>query len=184
MKAMGPEEACFFTQQVYLIGTADADGSPRFAPISWVSYSWGSPACLVISIYGTKRTKKNIARTGQLTAAVVTEDMLPFIEQCNRGTYKEDRSKSLNFPIIQAETVQAPKLADGKFTYECEVINQVELGETITYFAKIKKICASKEILDMDFFDLRKIKPVIYSPENYFLPGEHLGRIGDFSKNE
>lgn len=39
MKAMGPEEACFFTQQVYLIGTEDEDTSPRFAPISWVSYS-------------------------------------------------------------------------------------------------------------------------------------------------
>ncbi len=146
MKAMGPEEACFFTQQVYLIGTEDEDTSPRFAPISWVSYSWGSPACLVISIYGTKQTKKNIARTKQ------------------------------------AETVQAPMLADGKFTYECEVINQVELGETTTYFAKINKICASDEILALDFFDLRKIKPVIYSPENYFLPGEHLGKIGDFSK--
>ena len=81
MKAMGPEEACFFTQQVYLIGTEDEDTSPRFAPISWVSYSWGSPACLVISIYGTKQTKKYIARTKQLTAAVVTEDMLPFIDR-------------------------------------------------------------------------------------------------------
>ena len=182
MKAMGPEEACFFTQQVYLIGTEDEDTSPRFAPISWVSYSWGSPACLVISIYGTKQTKKNIARTKQLTAAVVTEDMLPFIEQCNRQTYRKEAMESFHVDIIQAETVQAPMLADGKFTYECEVINQVELGETTTYFAKINKICASDEILALDFLDLRKIKPVIYSPENYFLPGEHLGKIGDFSK--
>lgn len=62
MKAMGPEEACFFTQQIFLIGTEDEDGSPRFAPISWVSYSWGSPACLVISMYGTKQTKKKYSQ--------------------------------------------------------------------------------------------------------------------------
>lgn len=113
---------------------------------------------------------------------MVTEDMLPFIEQCNRQTYRKEVMESFHVDIIQAETVQAPMLADRKFTYECEVINQVELGETTTYFAKIKKICASDEILALDFFDLREIKPVIYSPDNYFLPGEHMGKIGDFSK--
>ena len=125
MKAMGPEEACFFTQQVYLIGTEDEDTSPRFAPISWVSYSWGSPACLVISIYGTKQTKKNIARTKQLTAAVVTEDMLPFIEQCNRQTYRKEAMESFHVDIIQAETVQAPMLADGNLPMNAKLLTRL-----------------------------------------------------------
>ncbi len=50
---MGPvtaNAACFFTQQVFLIGTYDTDGSPHFAPISWISYTAGPPACLVISM--------------------------------------------------------------------------------------------------------------------------------------
>ncbi len=182
MEKILPGDACFFTQQVFLIGTQDPDGSPRFAAISWVSYTLGEPGCLVISIWGTKRTKDNIARTGHLTATVVTQDLLPFIEQnCNRQTYRKKGNTTGTPEIVQADTVHAPMLADCKFTYECEVIKQVEIGETITYFAKINKVHASEEVMALEFFDLREIKPVIYSPENYFLPGEHLGQIGDFA---
>ncbi len=182
MKAMGPEEACFLHSRYFDREPKTKTGSPRFAPISWVSYSWGSPACLVISMYGTKQTKKNIARTKQLTAAVVTEDMLPFIEQCNRQTYRKEAMESFHVDIIQAETVQAPMLADRKFTYECEVINQVELGGRQHILRKSRRYAHPMRYWHLIFFDLREIKPVIYSPDHYFLPGEHLGKIGDFSK--
>ena len=182
MKAMGPEEACFFTQQVYLIGTEDEDTSPRFAPISWVSYSWGSPACLVISIYGTKQTKKNIARTKQLTAAVVTEDMLPFIEQCNRQTYRKEAMES--FMSILSRLKQCRRLCSPmeNLPMNAKLLTRLNWERQRLILRKSIKYALPDEILALDFFDLRKIKPVIYSPENYFLPGEHLGKIGDFSK--
>jgi len=31
---------CFFTQQVFLIGTYNEDRNERFAPISWISYMY------------------------------------------------------------------------------------------------------------------------------------------------
>ena len=50
-------DPCFFTQQLFLIGTYDEDGTAHFAPISWISYTWGEPSCLVISMDGKKQTK-------------------------------------------------------------------------------------------------------------------------------
>jgi len=50
------------------------------------------------------------------------------------------------------------------------------------YFAEIKNVNVSNKVRRFDFLDLRKINPVIYSPMNYFTVGEHIGRIGDFSK--
>ena len=64
---------CFFTQQVFLIGTYNEDGKENFAPISWVSYTWGEPGCLIISMHGNKQTKRNFERTKQLSATVVTQ---------------------------------------------------------------------------------------------------------------
>jgi flavin reductase (DIM6/NTAB) family NADH-FMN oxidoreductase RutF len=49
----------FFTQQVLLIGTYDAEGTERFAPISWVSYTNGAPACLIISIIRSDKCTKD-----------------------------------------------------------------------------------------------------------------------------
>lgn len=173
---------CFFTQQVFLIGTYDENGGERFAPISWISYTWGEPSCLVISIGGTKRTKENIVRTKLLSATIVTLDLLPFCEQFNRATYNEGKKDTFAYSIENGKILDVPLLAGAKFSYECQVIKTVEIGTTHTYFAEIKNINASEKILDLDFFDLREINPVVYSPMNYFTIGNHLGKIGDFSK--
>lgn len=175
---------CFFTQQIFLIGTYDEAGGERFAPISWVSYTRGEPPCLVISISGTKQTKENIARSKLLSATVVTPDLLPFAEQCNRATYHPDKKKELRNSIEKGRLLEVPLLAGAPFSYECSVIQTVELGATHTYFAEIKKINASQEIQQLDFLDLRVINPVVYSPMNYFTIGQHLGKIGDYSQNE
>lgn len=184
MSPIKPDDPTFFTQQLFLIGTEDEDGSPRFAPISWISYTYGPPACLVMSIGGVKRTKANLEKRGQLTAAVVTPELLPFIEQCNSSTYKEKLANLKKPFFVKADEVSAPMVKDAVFTYECEVIDTKVFGECTTYFCKIRKIHASAEIMAMDFIDITRIRPVIYSPSNYFLPGEHLGEIGDFSRTE
>lgn len=172
----------FFTQQIMLIGTYDPDDKERFCPISWVSYNWGPPPCLVVSIWGIKQTKENIARTGLFSATVVTPDLLPLCEQFNRGTYKKELFDNLQYEVIHGTVHVVPILKDTAYSFECKVLTTTEVGETITYFGEIGHINISKEIQEMDFFDLRRIHPVIYSPDNYFTVGEHLGNIGDFSK--
>lgn len=176
------KDPSFFTQQVMLIGTYDPDGKERFAPISWVSYSWGPPPCLVVSIWGVKRTKENIARTGMFSATVLTPDMLPFAEQFNRGTYKKDLSDKLEYATHNGNEIDVPLLSETSYSFECTVLRTTEIGKTITYFGKIVHVNMSDEIKAMDFFDLQKINPVVYSSDNYFAIGDHLGKIGDFSK--
>ncbi|HEY8390351.1 MAG TPA: flavin reductase [Clostridia bacterium] len=171
---------CFFTQQVFLIGTYDPDGNHRFAPISWISYTNGAPACLIISIQGTKRTKSNIERTGLLSATVVTPELLPFAESKNSAT--ANKNKVIELPIVKGNVLDVPLIANSVFSYECKLLKTVELGVTHTYFAEIKKVNVREDISKLDFYDLRKINPVIYSPDNYFTVGNHIGRIGDYSK--
>ncbi len=74
--------ACFFTQHLFLIGTYDEHGKENFAPISWVSYTWGQPGCLILSMNGEKQTKQNFEHTKMLSATVVTPDLMRFLETC------------------------------------------------------------------------------------------------------
>ena len=180
MEHLDPQARCFFTQQIFLVGTYDQDNQAHFAPISWVSYTAGPPACLVLSMFGNKQTKNNIHRTGLLSATVATPDMLPFLEQCNKAT--RTGKAALALQTEKGAMLNVPLLKDASFSYECEVIQTVVLGDTHTYFAKIHSINLTEEIKDMPFFDLRAIQPLIYSPSNYFVVGEHLGKIGDYSK--
>ena len=180
MKKIAKDDACFFTQQPFLIGTYDPEGAPRFATISWISYTFGPPACLVVSMYGKKHTRDNIERTGQFTAGLVTPELLPLCEHFNRATHRPDLTP--DWAARPAQIVEAPLLAGAKFSYELKVIQKVEIGDCVTYFGEIQRVDASEEIQNLEFFDLRKINPVIYSPYHYFTVGEHRGEIGDYSK--
>ena len=182
MEHIDTQSRCFFTQQVFLIGTCNEDGTAHFAPISWISYTAGSPACLVISMAGNKVTKENLQRTGLLSATVATPDMLSFLEQCNAATRTKDVSGEPPIDVEKGAVLNVPLIRDASFSYECRIIQTVLIGQTHTYFAEIKSINCTEAVKGMDFLDLRAINPLIYSPMNYFTVGTHLGRIGDFSK--
>lgn len=185
MKPITKETACFFTQQPFLIGTYNEDGSANFAPISWISFTGGPPCCLVISINGNTRKKQtviNIERTGILSATVITPDLLPFAEQHNLSTSQQ--GALLPQEITTGNALPVPLIRGAKWSYECEVIKTVQIGGSSTHFAAFKHVNVREDIKKLDFIDLRNINPVIYSPENYFTVGDHLGKIGDYSKRE
>lgn len=183
MQKPAHDSPCFFTQQVFLIGTYDEDGKENFAPISWVSYTWGRPSCLILSMHGEKQTKRNFERTRQLSATVVTPDLMRFMETCGSKLHKKRFYEKEKVPFVKGSTLDVPLIANSKWSYECELYHSVQLGKTTTYFAEVKNIHVDDEILKLDFIDLRKINPVIYSPDNYFTVGTHLGKTGDFSES-
>lgn len=174
--------AGFFTQQLFLIGTYNEDGSPNFAPISWVSFTLGPPACLVVSINGRIRKKQttcNIERTGLISATIVTPDLLPFAEQNNLATYRE--GIAIPHEVEQGKVLEVPLLKGAKWSYECEVIKSVCIGASDTHFAAFKNVNVREDLKELGFIDLRVINPVVYSPNHYFTIGEHIGKIGDYT---
>lgn len=182
MEPITTDTPCFFTQQLFLIGTQNADGSPHFAPISWISFTGGPPCCLVISIDGNTRKKQtalNIERTGLLSATVVTADMLPYVEQHNDATMRQGANAA--WDVLPGNTLDVPLLRDAVWSYECEVIQTVPIGGCTTYFAAFRQVNVRQDIQALDFIDLRKVDPVIYAPWHYFTVGRHLGQIGDFA---
>jgi flavin reductase (DIM6/NTAB) family NADH-FMN oxidoreductase RutF len=183
MEAITDRSACFFTQQLFLIGTYNEDGTANFAPISWISFTAGPPCCLVISVYGgerKKQTAQNIERTGLLSATVVTPDLLPFVEQHNLATRRED--VVIPHEVEPGKALNVPLLKGAKWSYECEVIQSVRVGECDTCFAAFKRVNVREDVQALDFIDLCAINPVVYSPNHYFTVGEHLGKIGDYAK--
>lgn len=182
MEAFTKDSACFFTQQVFLIGTYNEDGSANFAPISWVSFTDGSPCCLIITISSKKRVKQttsNIERTGLLSATVVTPDLLPFAERCNKATAREGAQQP---PEVEAgKVLDVPLLKNTKWSYECKVVKTVQIGECTTFFAAFESINVRKDVQNLEFIDLREINPVLYSSDSYFLVGDYMGVIGDYA---
>ena len=171
-------------QPAFLIGTKNEDGTPDFARITWVSATCGQGEdyLLVISMFGGKRTRRNVERSGVLSANLVSVDMLPIMDYCGTRHAGDGKMDAFPWGIGRGEKVDVPTLDASRWVYECEVEKTVEIGQSATFFCRIRNIQIDAAVRFQDAFDvdLTKLDPVIYSGK-YHNIGKMLGCIGDFS---
>lgn len=171
-------------QPAFIIGTNNEDGTHNFAPITWVSVTneKDDDYLLVISMFGTKRTKQNVIRTGILSVNLVSVDMLELMDYFGTHHAKDGKKDAIPYNVCRGEVIDVPILDASRWIYECEVVQSVETGESTTFFCKIRNIQMDEQLECKDTFDvdLTKLDPVIYSGKYYSI-GKLLGEIGDFA---
>ena len=170
-------------QPSFIIGTYNEDGSFNFAPITWVSATCegGDDYMLVISMFGSKRTKQNVIRDGKFSANLVNTSMLPLMDYFGTKHAKDGNKDELEYGVGCGEVLDVPTLDKSPWVYECEVARSVETGESTTFFCPIRNIQMDENVNCEDTFDvdLTLFDPVVYSGKYHSL-GKMLGKIGDF----
>ncbi len=172
-------------QPAFIIGTNNEDGTYNFAPITWVSITneKDNDYLLTISMFGTKRTKQNVIRTGILSVNLVSTDMLELMDYFGTHHAKDGKKDGISYNVCRGDVVDVPILDASRWVYECEVVQSVEIGDSTTFFCRIKNIQIDEQLECEDTFDinLTKLEPVIYSGM-YHSIGKLLGKIGDFNE--
>lgn len=172
-------------QPAFIIGTNNEDGTHNFAPITWVSITggWGDEYLLVISMFGEKRTRQNVIRTGQLSVNLVSTDMLPLMDYFGTRSAADGRKDQMAYAVGRGIAVDVPVLDASRWVYECEVAQKVETETSTTFFCHVHNIQMDERLNFADPFevDLTQLDPVIYSGM-YHSIGKLLGKIGDFSE--
>ena len=172
-------------QPSFIIGTKNEDGTDNFAPITWVSvtHEEGDGYLLVISMFGSKRTKQNVIRTGIFSANLVSTDMLPLMDYFGSKHAKDGKKNDMEYGVSRGAVLDVPTLDESPWVYECEVARSLETGDSTTFFCHIKNIQMDERLSPKDTFDidLTVLDPVIYSGKYHSL-GKILGEIGDFHK--
>lgn len=178
---------CLPVQPAFLIGTCNEDGSPNFAPITWISKTCPDPETniYIITMNGKKRTKENVLRTGQLSFNLVSREMLPLVDYFGAHSGLDGEKGLTGASISPALTIHAPTLDISPAVCECEVVHTVELGTCHTFFCRINRMEIAEHVEPIDNWgiDLTQIDALIYSGE-YHAIGQHLGAIGDFLPKE
>lgn len=170
-------------QPAFIIGTNNEDGTYNFAPITWVSVTneKDNDYLLTISMFGTKRTKQNVIRTGILSVNLVSTDMLELMDYFGTHHAKDGKKDGIPYAVSRGAIIDVPILDASRWVYECEVVQAVVTGDSTTFFCRIKNVQIDEELECEDTFgiDLTKLNPVIYSGM-YHSIGSLLGKIGDF----
>ena len=148
-------------QPAFIIGTYNEDKSPDFAPITWVSKTCEQDEdyLIVISMYGTKKTKQNIQRTKQFSINLVSTGMLTLMDYFGQTSGLDGAKEEVPYTHGRAVCIDAPTLDESRW------VKNVQIDERID--------------VDTNGVDLTLFDPVIYSG-NYHSIGEYLGTIGDY----
>jgi flavin reductase (DIM6/NTAB) family NADH-FMN oxidoreductase RutF len=171
-------------QPAFLIGTYDEEGNINFAPITWVSITWDTDHfMLVISMFGSKKTKLNVIKTKQLSANLVSTNMLYLMDYFGSNSGNDGIKDKNLYEFSDGEVLHVPTLDLSKWVYECEVKKIVQTGDSDTFFCNIKNVQIDNDIDISDGIDLTLFDPVIYSG-HYHSIGKHLGKIGDYIKED
>lgn len=172
-------------QPAFIIGTNNEDGTYNFAPITWVSVTneKKDDYLLTVSMFGTKRTKQNVIRTGILSVNLVSIDMIELMDYFGTHHAKDGKKDGIAYGVCRGDVVDVPILDASRWVYECEVVRSVETGESTTFFCRIKNVQIDEQLECVNTFDvnLTKLEPVIYSGM-YHSIGKLLGKIGDFTE--
>ena len=170
-------------QPAFILGTNNEDGTANFAPITWVSVTQEGDDgyMLVVSMFGTKRTKQNVLRTGMFSANLVSVDMLPLMDYFGSRHAADGKKDRFDYAVSRGEVLDVPVLDQSRWVYECEVARTVETGNSTTFFCPVRNIQMDERLSCRDLFDvdLTVLDPVIYSGKYHSL-GKLLGDIGDF----
>lgn len=178
-KSIGSDHS-MCVQPTFLIGTYDEKGNPDFAPITWLSVTNdGDRYLLVISMFGTKKTKQNVHKTKRLSANLVSTDMLPLVDYLGSVSGHVGTKQEMDYKVSEGEVIKVPTLDASKWVYELEVVKTVTCGASDTFFCDIKNVQMDEEIDITEGIDLTCFDPVIYSG-HYHSIGKHLGKIGDY----
>ncbi len=171
-------------QPIYIIGTINEDGTPDFAPITWVSqlYEDDEVPVIVISMWGDKKTKRNVQRNGKLTLNMATPDMLKLVDYFGSVSAHDTAKNALPYEYSRSAFVDAPTLDASPWVCECEVMKSIAVGKSDTFFCRVHNVQVPEDFEVQEFgVNLTKLNPVVYSG-HYQSIGEYLGTIGDFYK--
>ena len=170
-------------QPAFIIVFYNEDGTANFAPITWISVTQEKDDgyMLVISMFGSKRTKQNVLRTGVFSANLVSVDMLPLMDYFGSRHASDGPKDGVMYEAGRGEVLDVPVLEQSRWIYECEVARIVETGNSTSFFSPVRNIQMDERLSCRDPFDvdLTVLDPVIYSGKYHSL-GKLLGDIGDF----
>lgn len=152
------------------LSTRSGEGVPNLAPFSYFNALSASPMLVGASIghrrTGPKDSLTNVRDTGAFCVNVVTERHLETMNASSGDHPPEvNEFEVAGLEAAEAETVDAPYVADCPAVLECSLRKVVELGEApnTLVIGQVKAIRLSRElewIEDSRFVDTESLRPV------------------------
>ncbi len=166
-----------FPAPVLIIGSYDENGNADAMNVAWGGLCSSNPPAYCISIRPQRKTFENIQKTGAFTVAIGTESLMAEADYFGMvsGNKEADKIGKAGLTVTKAEHVNAPVINEFPLSFECKVMQILDIGQHKHVIGEIVGIVADDSILDEnDQINASKLKAIAYEPSgNTYLAASH-----------
>lgn len=181
-KSLGAK-AVVYPAPVFVVGSYDREGKPDAATASWGGICCSQPPCVAVSFRNTTRSYENIMKRKAFTISIPSEQHLKAVDYLgliSAKTQALDKWAETKLTPEKSHLVDAPYVKEFGIVLECKVIDIAEIGIYAQFVGEILDVQADSSLMGVGgAVDLRKLKPLVYSPDSqeYFGVGQRLGQV-------
>ena len=164
---------------VWLVGTFDENEKPNIMTAAWGGICCSRPPCIQISLRKATYSHSNIMKRKSFTINIPSDrhwresDYVGIVS--GRDT---DKITDLEWSVVKSDLVDAPYIDQCKLIIECRLKEIIELGLHTMFVGEIMDVKVDQEVINDGKPDIKKIKPIIFSPGErcYFSIGDKLSK--------
>ncbi len=184
-KSIGPRTLAYPTP-VFVVGTYDADDKPNVMTAAWCGICCSVPPCVTISLRKATYTYGNLMEKRAYTISIPGEKYVKEADYFGvESGRKADKLAVTGLTPVKSDKVDAPYVKEFPVVLECKVIHTYEIGLHTQFIGEIIDIKVAEDYLnDKGLPDVKKVKPMIFAPENleYYGFGDYLGKAFSIGK--
>jgi flavin reductase (DIM6/NTAB) family NADH-FMN oxidoreductase RutF len=114
---------------------------------------------------------------------VPSVDLVKETDYCGIATGPDvDKVKVCQFNVFYGKLDTAPLIDQCPVNLECKVVHILDLGSHDLIVGRIEETHVSDDCLTEGKPDVNKIKPLVYSANQYYALGENIGRAFNIGK--
>ena len=171
---------------VFVVGTYDGAGRPNVMTAAWAGLCCSSPPCVAVSLRKATYSYGNIVRSKAFTINIPSDTHIREADYFGIVSGKStDKFSATGLTAVKSDIVDAPYVQEFPFVLECRLIHTLEIGLHTQFIGEILDIKADETVLGENGMpDIKKIQPVLFSPESrtYYGVGQYLGKAFSIGK--
>jgi flavin reductase (DIM6/NTAB) family NADH-FMN oxidoreductase RutF len=169
-----------------LVGTV-IDGKPNFITVSWTGITSALPPTMSIAIRNTRYSLLGIQNNKTFSVNIPSTEMVRETDYCGTvsGT-DHNKTEECSFKLFNGKLKNAPLIEQCPINIECEVLQEIVLGDHILFIGEIIESYITEECFTNKVPDIKKIAPICFcsvtkESMGYFQIGKFLAETKSIS---
>jgi flavin reductase (DIM6/NTAB) family NADH-FMN oxidoreductase RutF len=168
---------------VVLVSSGHGEQS-NIITIAWTGILCSTPPQLGIGVRSDRHSHGLIQDTGEFVVNVPGESLLDEVEYCGFVSGRDaDKFAARGLTPVPGSAIRTPIIAECPINLECRLVHTLPLGSHDLFVGEVVAVQLSEEVMDeRGHVDNDKLKPILFTGNEYWGLGSLLGRYGSGQK--